>query len=82
MLFGKKSVSQYRLIRLFDGAGDPLDVALIVDGLPVLVRRQIGLQINGVAAQHAGYFWEGAAAHNVPPLEGLRLTLASRRIAS
>jgi hypothetical protein len=55
-----------------------VDVAFLVNRLTFFVGAQIGLQIHWFAAKHAKYFWEGAAAHNVPPVEGYRLTLASR----
>jgi hypothetical protein len=43
---------------------DPVDVALRVYGLAVLVSRQIDLQIYWLAAKYAGYFWERATTMN------------------
>ena len=42
---------------------DPLDVALRVYGLAVLISRQIDLQIYWLAAKYAGYFWERVTSH-------------------
>jgi hypothetical protein len=42
---------------------DPLDAAVLVNGLAVFISEQIGNQINCIAAKCAGYFWEGAATH-------------------
>jgi hypothetical protein len=40
-----------------------LDVAIFVNCLAVFIGAQVGLQVNGLAAKYAGYFWEVAAAH-------------------
>jgi len=42
---------------------DPVDVALRVYGLAVLISRQIELQIYWLAAKYAGYFWERVTTH-------------------
>jgi len=42
---------------------DPVDVALRVYGLAVLISRQIDLQIYWLAAKYAGYFWERVTTH-------------------
>jgi len=42
---------------------DPLDVALRVYGLAVLISRQIDFQIYWLAAKYAGYLWERVTAH-------------------
>jgi hypothetical protein len=52
---------------------DPVDVALRVYGLAVLISRQINLQIYWLAAKYAGCFWERVTTH-----EYLLETVASR----
>jgi hypothetical protein len=46
--------------------GNPSDVTRIVHCLAIFVGAQVGLQVNGLAANHAGYFREGSAIHKTP----------------
>jgi hypothetical protein len=39
-------------------------------GLAVFVCAQVGLQVNGLAANEAGYFREARAIHKTPLLIG------------
>jgi hypothetical protein len=50
--------------------GNPPDVTGIVHCLAVFVGAQFGLQVNGLAANHAGYFREVRAIHKTPLLIG------------
>jgi len=52
---------------------DPVDVALCVYGLAVLISREIDFQIYWLAAKYAGYFWERVTTH-----ERVLWTVASR----
>jgi hypothetical protein len=46
--------------------GNPPDVTGIVHCLAIFVGAQVSLQVNGLAANHAGYFREGSAVHKTP----------------
>jgi hypothetical protein len=58
-----KSVSRYCRSGIARRPRDLLDITLLVNGLAVFICAQIGNQTNWIAAQCAGYFWEGAATH-------------------
>ena len=47
-------------------ARNPFHVTVLVDGLPVFVGSEIDRQIYGLAAKHAGYFWESMTSHSIP----------------
>jgi hypothetical protein len=43
-------------------------------GLAVFIGAQVGLEVNGLAANHAGYSREGRAIHKTPLLIGGSVT--------
>ena len=54
--------------------GNPIDVTIRMHGLAVFVGPQVGLQVNGLGANDAGYFREGRAIHKTPLLIGGSVT--------
>jgi hypothetical protein len=45
------------------GRRDSPDVTLFVNALAVFVVRQIRVQVDGLAAQLAAYFWDRVTTH-------------------
>ena len=50
------------------------DLTVLVDWFAVFVGAQVGLQVNGLRANDAGYFREGRAIHKTPLLIGGSVT--------
>ena len=48
---------------IVSGTCNVFDVAIIVDGFAVLIGRQIDREIDWLAANFTGYFWERVTTH-------------------